>query len=144
VVLKILLCLPITLVGAKLADQLSRWFGMPAVFGELLLGLILGLSLLDIITHNETLYLIGQIGVIALRFMADLETEIDVGKASLLTALGGVLPPLGAGELLGLAFGMQPLEALFLGGVLTATSVSISSEVLCELSGYAPSSAQPF
>jgi Kef-type K+ transport system membrane component KefB len=46
-------------VGAKLANQLSWWFGMPAVFGELLLGLIVGLSLLDIITRNETLYLIG-------------------------------------------------------------------------------------
>jgi Kef-type K+ transport system membrane component KefB len=125
------------LVGAKLAGLLSQRFGMPAVFGELLLGLILGPSLLDIITPNEALHLIGQIGVITLMFMAGLETEIDqmlhVGKASLLTALGGVLLPLGGGYLLGLAFGMQPLEALFLGAVLTATSVSISAEVLREL-----------
>jgi Kef-type K+ transport system membrane component KefB len=126
------------LVGAKLAGLLSQRFGMPAVFGELLLGLILGPSLLGIITPTETLHLIGQIGVIVLMFMAGLETELDqmrrVGKASFLTAFGGVLLPLGGGYLLGIAFGMQPLHALFLGAVLTATSVSISAEVLRELS----------
>jgi Kef-type K+ transport system membrane component KefB len=130
--------LAIMLVGAKLAGLLSQRFGMPAVFGELLLGLMLGPSLLDIITPNEALHLVGQIGVIVLMFMAGLETDIDqmrrVGKASLLTAFGGVLLPLGGGYLLGIAFGMQPLHALFLGAVLTATSVSISAEVLRELS----------
>jgi Kef-type K+ transport system membrane component KefB len=130
--------LAVMLVGAKLAGLLSQRFGMPAVFGELLLGLMLGPSLLNIVTPNETLHLVGQIGVIVLMFMAGLETELDqmrrVGKASLLTAFGGVLLPLGGGYLLGIAFGMQPLHALFLGAVLTATSVSISAEVLRELS----------
>jgi Kef-type K+ transport system membrane component KefB len=125
------------LVGAKLAGLLSQRFGMPAVFGELLLGLILGPSLLNLIMPTETIHLLSQIGVIALMFMAGLETELDqvlhVGKASLLTALGGVLLPLGGGYLLGLAFGMEQLHALFLGAVLTATSVSISAEVLREL-----------
>jgi Kef-type K+ transport system membrane component KefB len=129
--------LAVMLVGAKLAGLLSQRFGMPAVFGELLLGLLLGPSLLNLIAPEETLHLIGQIGVIVLMFMAGLETELDemlhVGKAALLTALGGVLLPLGGGYLLGLAFGLQPLHALFLGAVLTATSVSISAEVLREL-----------
>jgi Kef-type K+ transport system membrane component KefB len=83
------------------------------------------------------LHLIGQIGVIVLMFMAGLETELSemlhVGRAALLTAIGGVLLPLGGGYLLGIGFGLEPLHALFVGAVLTATSVSISAEVLREL-----------
>jgi Kef-type K+ transport system membrane component KefB len=135
--LALLPLLAVMLVGAKLAGLLSQRFGMPAVFGELLLGLLLGPSLLNLIAPGETLHLIGQIGVIVLMFMAGLETELDemlhVGKAAFLTALGGVVLPLGGGYLLGLAFGLQPLHALFVGAVLTATSVSISAEVLREL-----------
>jgi hypothetical protein len=62
--------------------------------------------------------------------MADLETEIDV-------AFNGAWRRLPARL-------WDATTPLFLGGVLTATSVSISPEVLRELSGYAPSSAQPF
>jgi len=135
--LALLPLLAVMLVGAKLAGLLSQRFSMPAVFGELLLGLLLGPSLLNMIEPSETLHLIGQIGVIVLMFMAGLETEIDemlhVGKAAFLTALGGVLLPLGGGYLLGRAFGLETLHALFVGAVLTATSVSISAEVLREL-----------
>jgi Kef-type K+ transport system membrane component KefB len=129
--------LAVMLVGAKLAGLASQRFGMPAVFGELLLGLILGPSLFNFIEPNEIVHLLGQIGVIALMFMAGLETELGqmlrVGRASLLTALGGVLLPLGGGYLIGVAFGLEQLHALFVGAVLTATSVSISAEVLREL-----------
>jgi Kef-type K+ transport system membrane component KefB len=135
--LELLPLLAMMLIGAKLAGLLSQRFGMPAVFGELMLGLLLGPSVLNLISPSETLHLISQIGVIVLMFMAGLETELDemlhVGKAAFLTALGGVLLPLGGGYLLGLAFGLEPLHALFLGAVLTATSVSISAEVLREL-----------
>jgi Kef-type K+ transport system membrane component KefB len=135
--LELLPLLAMMLIGAKLAGLLSQRFGMPAVFGELLLGLVLGPSVLNLITPSETLHLIGQIGVIALMFMAGLETELDemlhVGKAAFLTALGGVLLPLGGGYLLGIGFGLEPLHALFVGAVLTATSVSISADVLREL-----------
>jgi Kef-type K+ transport system membrane component KefB len=129
--------LALILIGAKLAGLLSQRFGMPAVFGELLLGLVLGPSLLNIVAPDEALHLLGQIGVIVLMFMAGLETEIDelrnVGAAASLTAIGGVVLPLGGGFLLGRAFGLEWLHALFLGAVLTATSVSISAEVLREL-----------
>lgn len=135
--LGILPLLAVMLVGAKLAGLLSQRLGMPAVFGELLLGLILGPSLLGWIEPNAMFGLVGQIGVIVLMFMAGLETDMSelrrVGGASLLTAIGGVLVPLGGGYLLGRAFHFPPLQALFLGAVLTATSVSISAQVLREL-----------
>lgn len=135
--LELLPLLALMLIGAKFAGLLSQRLGMPAVFGELVLGLLLGPAVLGLIEPNETLSLVGQIGVIVLMFMAGLETEIDemrrVGKASLLTAVGGVVLPLGGGYLLGIAFGLTTLPALFLGAVLTATSVSISAQVLREM-----------
>lgn len=135
--LELLPLFALMLVGAKLAALVSQRIGMPAVFGELLLGLLIGPSLLNWVEPNETFTLVGEIGVIVLMFMAGLETEVSemraVGWASLLTAMGGVLLPLGGGYLLGVAFGLQPLHALFLGAVLTATSVSISAQVLREL-----------
>lgn len=125
------------LIGTKAAGLFSQRLGMTSVFGELLLGLLLGPSMLNIVTPSETLSLIGQIGVVMLMFLAGIETEFDemrhVGRASLLTAVGGVTLPLAGGYLLGLAFGLESLHALFLGAVLTATSVSISTEVLREI-----------
>lgn len=135
--LALLPLLALMLVGAKLAGLVSQRFGMPAVFGELLLGLALGPSLLGWLEPNEVFRLVGQIGVIVLMFMAGLETDMRelrrVGGAAMLTAIGGVLVPLGGGYLLGRSFDLSPLQALFLGAVLTATSVSISAQVLREL-----------
>jgi Kef-type K+ transport system membrane component KefB len=135
--LNMLLPLAGILLGAKAAAQLSHRFGLPAVFGELLLGLVLGPSLLGILSPNETFQLLADIGVILLMFMAGLETDTlamkQAGKASMFTAVGGVVLPLLAGLVIGQAFGMEWHHALFLGAVLTATSVSISAQTLREL-----------
>ena len=133
----ILLPLAGMLVGAKVAAQISVRCGLPAVFGELMLGLLFGPSLLGLIQPNETIHVLANIGVILLMFMAGLETDTvamkEVGAASLLTALGGVVLPLVGGLAVGAAFGMEWHHALFLGTVLTATSVSISAQTLREL-----------
>lgn len=125
------------LIGAKLAGRLSQRFGLPAVFGELLLGLALGPSLLNLFHTSEPLALLAEVGVILLMFRAGLETDLvqmrQVGVLSLVVALGGVLLPFGGGLALGLLFGLEWLPSLFVGAVLTATSVSISAEVLREL-----------
>lgn len=135
--LNMLLPLAGILVGAKAAAQLSHRLGLPSVFGELLLGLLLGPSLLGWLAPTETLQLFADIGVILLMFMAGLETDTvalkQAGRTSMLTALGGVLLPLAGGLLVGDAFGMEWHHALFLGVVLTATSVSISAQTLREL-----------
>ncbi len=125
------------LLGAKVAAQISHRLGLPAVFGELVLGLALGPSLLGWLAPSETLRLLADVGVILLMFMAGLETDMvamrQVGTASLLTAVGGVVLPLGGGLALGVAFGLEWHHALFLGAVLTATSVSITAQTLREL-----------
>ena len=135
--LNMLMILAAMLIGARLAGHASNRVGLPAVFGELLLGLILGPAVLRIARPDGELELLAQIGAIVLMFLAGMETDTAelrrVGRSSLVVAVGGVLVPLAAGYLLGLAFGLAPLHALFLGTVLTATSVSISAQVLGEL-----------
>lgn len=125
------------LIGAKLAGRLSQRLGLPSVFGELVLGLMLGPSLLNLIRPNDPLALLAEVGVILLMFRAGLETDLvqmrQVGLAATVVAFGGVLLPFGGGFALGRLFGLEMLPALFVGAVLTATSVSISAEVLREL-----------
>lgn len=132
-----LLPLATILIGGRLAGHLSGRWGMPAVFGELLLGLLIGPAVLGWITSSEALELLATLGALVLMFMAGLETDMqqmrNVGKTAFLTACGGVVLPLVAGYGLGRAFGLPVLHALFVGAVLTATSVSISAQVLKEL-----------
>lgn len=79
------------LIGAKLAGRLSQRVGLPSVFGELVLGLVLGPSLLHLIQPNDPLALLAEVGVILLMFRAGLETDLvqmrQVGLAQLLLRL---------------------------------------------------------
>jgi Kef-type K+ transport system membrane component KefB len=109
---------------------------MPAVLGELLAGILLGPSVLGLIRGDALLSGVADLGVLVLMFIAGLETDLvqmrKVGKASTLTALGGVILPFAAGFAVGEALGFGLATSLFLGAVLTATSVSVSVQVLGE------------
>lgn len=135
--LEMLLPLAAILIGARLAGQVSLKLGLPAVFGELLLGFLIGPAALNWFHTSETVGLLANIGVILLMFMAGMETDLQsvksVGKPSFFAALGGVVIPLAGGTWLGHIFGMAFDKALFLGAVLTATSVSISAQSLREM-----------
>lgn len=135
--LNILIVLAALLIGARLAGHLSSAVGMPAVFGELLLGVVAGPAILGWVHPDGALSTLAQIGAIVLMFQAGMETDTAemkrVGRSALLVASGGVVLPLAAGYGVGIWFGMEPMHALFLGTVLTATSVSISAQVLGEL-----------
>lgn len=143
-----LLFLAIIMISTKVFGMFSRKIHMPAVVGALAAGVILGPSGLGMITlDGETgLFLeqMAEIGVILLMFNAGLETDLSElkknGVASLVTAMIGVIVPL-AGGFLGYAlyFGTdfsdyaEVLKAVFVGVVLTATSVSITVETLREM-----------
>ena len=137
--------LMIILVAAKLAGYASTRLKQPSVFGELLVGVLLGPSLLDV-THfgfitnshlDEVIYEMGEIGVLLLMFLAGLELNIkDLtrnSRAALFSGILGVVIPVGSGILFGELLGMDFDHALFLGLTLGATSVSISAQVLIEL-----------
>ena len=143
-----LLFLAIILVSTKVLGLFSRKIHMPAVVGALLAGVFLGPSGFNLITlEGETgvfLEMLAEVGVILLMFNAGLETELAEMKknigASLVTALLGVIVPL-LGGFLGYMFYFgvdvanydEMLKAVFVGVVLTATSVSITVETLREL-----------
>jgi len=125
------------LLAAKLAGLVSLRFGMPAVFGELLVGLVLGPSLLNMVELDTTTKIIAEIGVVLLMFMAGMETDVramqSVGRPAFLTAVGGLILPLAAGTGAMLVFDADLKTAVLVGAVLMATSVSISAQTLREL-----------
>ncbi len=125
------------LIAAKIAGVLSMRIGMPSVFGELLIGLILGPALLGWITPNETTAVMAEIGVVLLMFMAGMETDMVamryVGRPAFLAVLGGVLLPLVGGSVAMQVFGFDWQTGALVGAVLMATSVSISAQTLREL-----------
>ena len=125
------------LVLAKVAGSVAARLGMPSVLGIIVAGLVAGPAVFGIIEQDAFVGNLGQVGVILLMFLAGLETDPQglksVGKTALLVAIGGVVLPLGAGYAVGVMAGMEPMHALFLGAILTATSVSITAETLKEL-----------
>ncbi len=153
------LLLAVIVLASKLAGALSLRLGQPAVFGKILLGLVLGPTFLNLLDwHIGALFFFGgtahsgpllatlrdlaELGVLLLMFMAGLETDLKqlrkVGKAALLAALGGAVLPMASAFLAASVFralGMKlsGYECLFIGTVLMATSVSISAQTLMEL-----------
>jgi Kef-type K+ transport system membrane component KefB len=125
------------LLVAKVAGNLSARVGMPSVLGVIVAGLVGGPAILGLIDQDAFVGNIGHVGVVLLMFLAGLETDAQglrsVGRTALFVAVGGVVLPLGAGYAIGTMAGMEPMHALFLGAILTATSVSITAETLKEL-----------
>ena len=154
--LQILLLLALVVAAAKLAGAAAARIGQPAVFGELLAGLLLGPTLLNVLSWPlfagaspdaaaaPPVPLLGllndlaDVGVILLMLVAGLETDLDqmrkVGTAAFWAATGGVVLPMLGGIAVAAAFGMPVFwTGIFVGTILTATSVSISAQVLMEL-----------
>ena len=129
--------LAIILLASKIAGDISVKLGQPSVLGKLLVGIVLGPAVFGVLSDSATLEELSQIGVILLMFIAGLETDIDEfkrsGKASMIVGLSGIIVPLGGGYLAGVLMGMSTFQALFLGLLLSATSVSISVQALKEL-----------
>lgn len=143
-----LMDLALILLSTKVFGLLTKRIHMPQVVGALVAGLVLGPAMLNIIHETDFIKQLSEVGVIVLMFCAGLETDIDElkrsGKASFIIALMGVIIPLIGGFLVAFAFnrpGMIEsdvstsifLQNVFIGVILTATSVSISVETLKEM-----------
>ena len=124
------------LLTTVLLGQVFARFNMPAVIGQLLSGIILGPAILNWVTPNDIVSLFSEFGVILLMFLAGLESDLDLlkkyFKLSFTVASVGVILPVVFMGIASYFFGMKPLEALFIGIVFAATSVSISVVVLQE------------
>lgn len=145
--LDFLIALVIVIFAAKMGGYISTRLRQPSVLGELLVGLVLGPTILNMlfswpIFHEpdlleEALTLMAELGVIMLMFLAGLELHLSEllssGKVAVLAGVLGVLVPLGMGYGTAVLFGVEATEALFIALTLSATSVSISAQTLMEL-----------
>jgi Kef-type K+ transport system membrane component KefB len=143
--MQFLLALTIIVIAAKSSGYLSTRLGQPAVLGELLVGLILGPTVLDMLhwpvfgdEHlGEILSHLAHLGVLFLMFIAGLEVDlkamVHTGRPAALAGIMGVVAPVALGVAAALPFGFDLQQSFVIGLVLAATSVSISAQTLMEL-----------
>lgn len=141
--------LALILLSTKLLGLLTKKVKMPQVVGALLAGLVLGPAMFNVLKETDFIAELSEIGVIVLMFVAGLETDIKelkkTGKASFIIALIGVAVPLVGGFIVAYLFNKEGvinssdvstskfLQNVFIGVILTATSVSITVETLKEM-----------
>ncbi|MCS7283241.1 MAG: cation:proton antiporter [Anaerolineae bacterium] len=139
------LALALIVLAAKASGYLSIRLGQPAVLGELLIGLILGPTVLNMLHWpifagghlGETLRYLAHLGVLFLMFIAGLEVDMEslrrAGRPAIWAGVLGVLFPIAMGLGVSLLFGFTWLEGMLIGLMLAATSVSISAQTMIEL-----------
>lgn len=136
--------LAIIIIAAKFFGIIARKLKAPQVVGEIIAGLIIGPSILGMVNQTDFLVQMAEIGVILLMFSAGLETDlkelVKTGPIATLIACAGVFIPLICGALFYmLYYGISPwgseefYKAVFVGTILTATSVSITVQSLKEM-----------
>ncbi len=136
--------LAIIFLSAKIFGLLAQKLKAPQVVGEIVAGLLIGPSVLGLVAQSDFLSMMAEIGVILLMFSAGIETNmkdlLKTGPKALLVACIGVLVPLcGGTALYGAFYGFgsigseQFLKAVFIGTIMTATSVGITVQTLKEL-----------
>jgi Kef-type K+ transport system membrane component KefB len=151
--LQILIFISILVFLAKALGGLCGRIGLPVVLGELLAGVALGPTALnvwrfswfsgasraagDMVSLSSVIIVLAGVGVVVLMFLAGLETDLDMMRRIMApafsSATAGVTLPLIGGAALSLAAGFTWREAIFIGTILTATSVSITAQTLMNL-----------
>lgn len=143
---KFLFDIALILLSTKVFGIATKKIKMPQVVGALLAGIVLGPACLNVLHETDFIGQMSELGVIILMFTAGLETDITelkkTGKASALIAVLGVILPLIVGFLVATVFNTETipgsqvshvLQNVFIGVILTATSVSITVETLKEM-----------
>jgi Kef-type K+ transport system membrane component KefB len=143
--LELILALVIIIAAAKAGGYISYRFGQPAVLGELIVGIVLGPTLVNLLNLPsftdmhlpESVHQLAELGVLFLMFLAGLELHltdlVKSGKVAALAGALGVIFPILLGAGVSLLFVPDLKDAIFVGLILAATSVSISAQTLMEL-----------
>lgn len=146
-VIALYLALGVIILAARVGGSLARHFNQPRVLGELIVGVILGPTLIDLLHTSmfgleqahleETVSELAELGVLLLMFKVGLDVHINellkVGLVGVIAGVIGALLPVAITAPVVLAAGYSLEAALFAGVTLAATSVSISAQVLLEL-----------
>ncbi len=132
-----LLALFVLLLAAKIGEEICRRIDQPVVIGEILAGVVVGPSVLGLVSIDTVISVFAELGVIFLLFYVGLETKLgdirNVGRPAALVGIFGVVFPVAFGIGLAYAFGASTATAVFIGAALAATSVGITSAILVEL-----------
>jgi len=135
--LRWVLDLALMIAAARVAGEVFRRIGLSAVIGEILVGVVLGAGVLGFVHMSHAVHAFAEMGVLLLIFSLGLETKIDqlraVGGTALAVAIGGVVVPFAAGYGLAQMNGLAVIPSLFLGAILTATSIAVSTRLLIDL-----------
>jgi Kef-type K+ transport system membrane component KefB len=120
--------------SAKLLSAIFERIGQPGIVGQIIAGILIGPHVLNWIQPNELLHALSELGVIFLLFQVGLAVKsselFQVGGTALAVATLGVIVPFLAGWLILRAFGKSPIESVFVGVAMVATSVGITAQVL--------------
>jgi len=139
------LAIGIMIAASRIAGALTRRIGQPRVLGELIVGVILGPTMLNMLGQpvfhgvdlSETIRELAELGVLLLMFLIGLEVNLDelasVRKVATYAGFAGALLPVALAMPIVLLANYTWEPALFTGVTLAATSVSISAQVLLEL-----------
>ncbi|MGV8150914.1 MAG: cation:proton antiporter [Candidatus Woesearchaeota archaeon] len=132
---KIFLVLAAMLVFAIIGTILSKKLKQPVSVGIIVLGIILGPSILGIAEYDGTIAVIANLGSIVLLFVAGLNSNVKevYTKKNFYMALFGAITPLIGGFLASYLFGYDIYTSIFVGATLTATCLGITSAVLKEI-----------
>ena len=134
---QIFIAIVILLAGAKLLGELFRRLKQPALGGEILAGIILGPTLFGIIQISEGLELISTIAIFFVMLFIGLEMNLSeirrAGKSAFIISITSLIIPFFAGYQLSVFFGLELIESLFIGLLLSVTSVPVSAMILLEL-----------
>jgi len=125
---------------AKLLEEVMIRLKLVPVLGDLLAGIFLGPTMINIIRPNDFLNTLATLGIILLLLLAGTETDIGklkrYEKLSIISGSGGAIVSFGLGILLGLMFGYDLACSLFIGAILIATSVGVTVRTFLELHAY--------
>lgn len=142
---QLMLAVAVIISIAKISGYISYRLGQPSVFGELIAGLIMGPTVVNLIhippftdpALEETIHYFAEFGVLLLMFITGMELHLKdllkAGKVSAFTGILGFAIPVIFGTIVAKLFVYDIVPALFIGLIMSATSVSISAQTLLEL-----------
>lgn len=133
-----LLTFAVVLAVGRIGSEVAERLGQPAVLGELLGGVIIGVGALRWLNPSDPIFhTLAEVGVLLLLFEVGLECDSEAllrsGGPALWVACAGVVLPMALGYGVSVALGLAPLTALFVGAALTATSVGLTARVFSDL-----------
>ncbi|MGY5150400.1 MAG: cation:proton antiporter [Candidatus Nitrosopumilus sp. bin_68KS] len=134
---EIFITIAILLAGAKLLGELFKKIKQPALGGEILAGIILGPTLFGIIQPSENLEIISTIAIFFVMLFIGLEMNLSeirkIGRSAFIISITSLIIPFFVGYQLSIFFGLELIESLFIGLLLSVTSVPVSAMILREL-----------